>query len=285
MSPTNKILGYPPDARLLLVNADDFGMYASINDGVVRACQEGVVRSTSLMLPCPGAVDAIRRVGEIPGISVGIHLSVICDIDQYRWGPVAPKDTVRSLLDETGQLYAIARMAELLDRAEISELEIEFRAQIDAALSAGVEPTHLDWHCLFDGGRDDIFDLTLGLAREYGLAVRVWKRRNVERVQQLGLPTNEFDPLDSFGLSLDEKADRYAHLLHELPAGLTEWAVHPSLGDSESRIIDPDGWQVRRTDFDFLVSARAREIIDEEGIILVTYAPIQEIWERRPRSQ
>jgi hypothetical protein len=54
--------------------------------------------------------------------------------------------------------------------------------------------------------------------------------------------------------------------------------VHPSLGSTESQVIDPDGWRVRRTDFDFLVSAEAREIAQEEGITLIGYEPLQRMW-------
>jgi hypothetical protein len=70
-------------------------------------------------------------------------------------------------------------------------------------------------------------------------------------------------------------------MLRELPVGLSEWAVHPSLGNAESQAIDPDGWQVRRTDFDFVMSPEAREIIQQEGIILLDYKPLQKIWQSR----
>ncbi|MNC87939.1 hypothetical protein D3C83_37160 [compost metagenome] len=100
-------------------------------------------------------------------------------------------------------------------------------------------------------------------------------------MQQQGFPTPDFDLLDSFALSLPDKAARYAALLRELPAGLTEWAVHPSTGSVASQAIDAEGWQVRRSDFDFLVSSEAREIIAAEGIILIGYAPLQEAWRRR----
>ena len=158
---------------------------------------------------------------------------------------------------------------------------IEFRAQVEAALAAGLEPTHVDWHCLGNGGRDDIFDLTMGLANECGLALRVASQPYIAQVQRQGLPTNEHDLLDSFRLSIGDKSARYAQMLRELPEGLSEWAVHPSLGDADSQAIDPEGWRVRRTDFDFLVSPQAREIIHEEGITLLGYEPLQKVWQGR----
>ena len=280
-SNTNKLLGYPDGARLLLVNADVFGMYPAINEAIVRAFKEGIVRSTSLMIPCPGAAQAIRLLKDNPELRFGVHLSVVRDYD-YHWEPLTPRKQVPTLLDENGNFYLNGRMSELLERARLSELEVEFRAQIEAVLAAALEPTHLDWHCLLDGGRADIFDLTLGLAKEYGLALRVMSQPYIDQVQSQGLPTGDYAVLDSFRVSIDDKSARYAHLLRELPVGLNEWAVHPSLGSAESRAIDPDGWHVRRTDFDFLVSPRAREIIHEEGITLLSYAPLQKVWQGRP---
>jgi chitin disaccharide deacetylase len=275
---TNRLLGYPEDARLLLVNADDFGMYPAINEGVVRAFKAGIVRSTSLMVPCPGAAQAIRRLTDNPEVRFGVHLSVIRDIETYRWGPLAPKERVPSLLDEGGSFYDTGRMSEMLGRAKPDELEVEFRAQIEGVLGAGLAPTHLDWHCLGDGGRGDIFDLTLGLAHEYGLALRAASSPYRDRLRRQGLPAADHDLLDSFTVSLAEKPACYARMLRELPAGLSEWAVHPGLDDPASRALNPRGWRVRRTDLDFLVSPQAREVIREEGIVLLGYAPLQGIW-------
>jgi hypothetical protein len=69
-----------------------------------------------------------------------------------------------------------------------------------------------------------------------------------------------------------------SHLLHAVPAGLSEWAVHPGLGDGESRAIDPDGWRVRRTDYEFLTSPQARELLRQEAIAVISYQPIQQTW-------
>lgn len=281
-SATNRLLGYPDDARLLLVNADDFGMYQAINEGIVGAFREGIVRSTSLMAPCPGAPQAMQLLRDNPDLRFGVHLSVIRDIDDYDWGPLAPKEQVSSLLDVDGKLYRSTRMSEMLDRAKPDELEVEFRAQIEAVLAAGLRPTHLDWHCLYSGGRADIFEMTLGLANEYGLALRVDSQPFIDQVQGRGLPTADHNLLDSFSLDLDDKSARYAELLRALPVGLTEWAVHPSLGSPESQAIDPDGWRVRRTDLDFLISPQAHEIIQQEGITLISFEPLQRVWQERP---
>jgi len=274
-SETNTLLGYPVDARLLIINADDFGMCHAINDAILRSLTDGVVCSTTLMVPCPWALHAMRLLGENPAIPFGVHLTAIRDTVHDRWGPLTSRDKAPSLLDETGYFYSLERIPEFLAQAAPDELEAEFRAQIDTVLAANLTPTHLDWHCLHSGGRADIFDMTLGLAKEYGLAVRVAERPLIDRVQRQGLPTDDHDLLDSFRLDTGDKAARYAQLLRDLPVGLSEWAVHPGLDDAELRAIQPDGARVRQTDFDVMISAQAREIIQREGITLLNYKPLQ----------
>jgi len=280
-SETNTLLGYPVDARLLIINADDFGMCHAINDAILRSLTDGVVCSTTLMVPCPWALHAMHLLGENPAIPFGVHLTVICDTVNDRWGPLTSRDKAPSLLDETGYFYSLERIPEFLAQATLDELDVEFRAQIDTVLAANLTPTHLDWHCLPSGGRADIFDMTLGLAKEYGLAVRVAEQPLIDNVQRQGLPTDDHDLLDSFRLDTGDKAARYAQLLRDLPVGLSEWAVHPGLDDAELRAIQPDGARVRQTDLDVMISAQAREIIQREGITLLSYKPLQRVWQDR----
>ena len=279
----NALLGYPPDARLLIVNADDFGVYHSVNAGILRTLTDGIARSTTLMVPCPWALHAMRLLRDHPAIAFGVHLTVVSEFTNYRWGPITSRDAVPSLLDETGSFYSNDRQAELLARARRDELETEFRAQIEAVLSAGLRPTHLDWHCLRDGGRPGIFDLTLGLATEYGLALRVFDLTRSDGLQRRGLPTVDHGVMDSTRLATAGKAAQFVRMLRELPAGLSEWAVHPGLGTVEARAID-GWWPKRAADLRFLVSRQARETVAAEGIILLDYRALQAIWAGdRPR--
>jgi chitin disaccharide deacetylase len=275
----NELLGYPADARLLIINADDFGVSHAVNAAILRTLTEGVVRSTTLMAPCPWALHAMRLVREHPDIACGVHLTVVSEYPDYRWGPLSPRDQVPSLLDESGFFYSNDRQAELLARAKLDELKVEFRAQIDAVLAGGLQPTHLDWHCLYDGGRDDVFDLTVRLARDYGLALRVFDAARSERLRRRGLPAVEHGVVDSTRLATAGKTDRLVRMLRELPAGLSEWAVHPGLGTAEARAID--GWWAKRAaDLRFLVSREARETVEAEGIVLLDYRALRAIWGR-----
>src|SRR6266568_3623414 len=245
LAQSSELPGLPRDARVLIINADDFGMYHAVNTAVIRSIEEGIASSCSLMAPCPAAPHAM--------------------------------DQVPSMLSETGELFIPAQLPRLLAQARLDEVELEFRAQINTVADAGLIPTHLDWHCLADGGRDDIFDLTVVLASEYGLAVRAWLEPARHKLRQRNLPVVDHDFLDSFRLDIDGKPGRYAELLRALPPGLSEWAVHPALGDEQSQMIDP-GWRVRRTDYEFLTSPVASTLVRDERIVVIDYRTIQQAW-------
>ena len=279
---TNQRLGYPADARLLLINADDFGMCHAVNAGIIQALQEGIVTSCSIMAPCPWALHALAWLQQTPTVPVGVHLTAVSEQPLYRWGPLLSRAEVPSLIDEAGYFYTESRIDEFLGQVDLDELEREFRAQIERVLAAGVRPTHLDSHCGIHVRRDPIFTMTLGLAHAYGLALRVYDRPFIDELQQQGYPTNDHPLLDSYDLALADKSARYAQMLRNLPVGLSEWAVHPGLGNAELQAAMPS-WQVRQSDLDFVMSPAARAIVQEEGIILVDYKAVQAIWNAQAR--
>lgn len=281
MSQTNARLGYPPDARLLIINADDFGMCHAVNEAIIGAVQRGLVRSTTLMVPCPWALHALRFLRQHPEISFGVHLTVVSEWVDYRWGAVTLRERVPSLLNQAGHFYNFEQVHERLAQINLDELETEFRAQIEAVLAAGLTPTHLDWHSLRLRGGDPVSELMFRLAQDYGLALRVRGQSWIEEVHGRGFPCNDFDFLDSYHLNPTTKFTRFTELLRELPEGLSEWAVHPGLDNAELRAIDPGGSLVRQADFDFFTSLQAKEIVETEGITLLDYGALQAAWQAR----
>jgi predicted glycoside hydrolase/deacetylase ChbG (UPF0249 family) len=279
-SQTNRLLGYLADARLLIINADDFGMCNSVNEAIMRTLQEGLVRSTTLMVPCPWALHAMHFLADHREIPFGVHLTVIGDSLDYRWGPLTSREKVPSLIDQAGYFYNFEAMPAFLAQLKMDRLEVEFRAQIEAVLAAGFRPTHLDWHALRIAGRPDIFSLMIRLAKEYGLALRLMGRALIEKMQAQGLPTIDYDFLDSYLLNPVHKTARYAQLLRDLPAGLSEWAVHPGLDNAELLAIEPASNHERQTDFIFWTSQQAKELVREEGIILLDYRALQAVWNK-----
>ncbi len=277
MSRTNSLLGYPPDARLLLVNADDFGMCHAVNDAILRSLQNGIVRSCSVMVPCPWALHALAALRDRPAVSCGVHLTAVSEQPLYRWGPLTCREDVPSLVDEAGYFYTNTRIDEFLSQVRLAELEMEYRAQIERAVTVGLIPTHIDSHCGIHSRREDIFEMTVALAREYDLALRVTSAPFIKRMRRCGCPTNDHDLLDSYDLETTDKSTRYAGMLRALPSGLSEWAVHPGIGNAELQALMPS-WRVRQTDFEFVTSQEARDIVRQEGIILLDYRTLQASW-------
>jgi predicted glycoside hydrolase/deacetylase ChbG (UPF0249 family) len=277
------MLGYPDDARLLIINGDDFGMCHAVNAAIIDSLQEGILQSTTLMVPCPWAGHAMHFLADHPEIPFGVHLTAISDWVNYRWGPVTPREKVPTLVNKTGYFYNFKQMPEFLAQVHPDHLEMEFKAQIEVVLAAGLEPAHLDWHALRLSGREDILALMLKLAREYGLALRVTGRSWIEKVQSQGLPTNDYDFLDSYLLDPADKFANFKRLLGELPTGLSEWAVHPGLANSELLAIDPGDAHIRQADFDFLTSRQAKVVVEEEGIILLNYRALQDVWREKEK--
>jgi chitin disaccharide deacetylase len=283
-SQTNSLLGYPDDARLLLVNADDFGMCHAVNEAIIRSLEEGIVGSCSVMVPCPWALHALTWLQEAPDVPFAVHLTSVSEQPTYRWGPITCRTEVPSLVDEAGYFYPASRIEEFLDQVDVGELEQEYRAQIEHVLNVGLQPTHLDSHCGIHTGREEIFEMTLNLGREYGVALRVSSQPYIDEMRRRGYPTNDHELMDSYDLDTADKAARYERMLRALPVGLSEWAVHPGLGNPELRAVE-SSWRVRQTDFDFVVSQEARAILQAEGIILVDYRALQALWNEEPRAQ
>ena len=156
--------------RRLIVNADDFGLHAAVNRGILAAHTEGIVSSTSLMAGGAALDDAVRIAKQCPQLGVGVHLTLVGA------RPVLPVAEVSSLLDESGAFYGsyplfIKRF--LRGKIRLAEVERELAAQIDRIRMAGIQPSHLDSHQhlhVLPG----IGGLVLDLARRFSIrAIRI----------------------------------------------------------------------------------------------------------------
>jgi len=125
---TNCLLGSRNDTQLLIVNADDFDMCHAVNDAVCRALQQGVLRSTTLMTPCPWAPHAMHFLRDHPDVAFGIYLTVISEWPGYWWGPLTDWSMTPSLRDHAQNFQNFEQRHSTLDRINRAELELEFRA-------------------------------------------------------------------------------------------------------------------------------------------------------------
>src|SRR5689334_18752069 len=120
-------LGYPRDAKLVIVHADDLGMAHSVNAATTKAFQTGLVNSASIMVPCPWLTEIAAYARANPQADLGLHLTLTSEWTNLRWGPMAPKDRVSSLLDKDG--YLRLTETEAAEAADPKEVEMEIRAQ------------------------------------------------------------------------------------------------------------------------------------------------------------
>ncbi|HEV7389082.1 MAG TPA: polysaccharide deacetylase family protein, partial [Gemmatimonadaceae bacterium] len=143
-------LGYPRDAKLLILHADDLGAAHSINAATFDALDKGIISSASIMMPTPWVTEVAAYARAHPDADLGLHLTLTSEWQTYRWGTVASADKVASLVDSTGTLPD--DIGPVSKRAKLPEVELEIRAQIERARALGIRPTHLDSHmgALFD---------------------------------------------------------------------------------------------------------------------------------------
>ena len=294
---TTEMLGYPPDARLLIINCDDFGMCYSGNLVTIRSIQDGLASSCSLMMPPAWNMHAAQFLRENAEVHFAVHLTALSEYTHYRWRPLTPSEKVPTLVNEDGYFLADDEFDEIVRRADCRELEVEFRAQIEAVLGCGLDPTHLDSHYHLHASRSDIFDLTVGLAREYGLALRATRAVGVgiindatyshlERARNMEYPLLDHPVLDSGSLVPAEICSELEKLLRELPAGLSEWALHPGVATDELRAVmsapkvpgRTGTPEQRQADLDFAISDEAASIVETEGIQIISYKALQPFW-------
>jgi hypothetical protein len=158
-------LGRKPEERLLIINCDDAGSSHAANVAIHRSVVYGVATSATLMVPCPWAYAAARR---LHGWPTGVHLTLTSEHRDYRWRALTGGASLR---DADGFLHSTSRAA--LDRLDPEDARIECRAQIQVALSWGVDVTHLDAHMNVMQARDDLSEVYFALAAEFRLPVRM----------------------------------------------------------------------------------------------------------------
>jgi predicted glycoside hydrolase/deacetylase ChbG (UPF0249 family) len=264
-------LGYGPDARLLIVNADELGFCHATNVGVYEALRSGGASSASLMVPCPWAREAAARYR---GEDVGVHLTLNAEQELYRFGPITHAP---SLLGGDGGFPATVE--DVWDHADLDETRRECRAQIERAILWGFDVSHLDTHLTTLQLRPEFFDVYLDLALEFQLPLRMVD----DHLQGLlGFPAVELarsagaifsDHLVS--LPGGATAAMLQAVLERLEPGVTELHLRPAVDSDELRALAPD-WAERVGDHRLLCGhPNPRVMAAAAGIEVIGFRPLR----------
>lgn len=265
-------LGYPADARLLIINCDDLGSSRSANVAIYEALRDGMATSATLMVPCPWARDAAAMYR---GEDVGVHLTLNAEWDTYRWGPITHSP---SLLDGDGGFPRTT--ADVWDHADVEEVRRECRTQIERAIYWGFDVSHLDSHMGTLQLRPEFFDVYLELAVEFRLPLRMVSS-SLEPM--IGFPARRLAAeegvvfTDNFVYSTLGSRASIEKALFSLRPGVTEVFLHPALDTDELRASHPD-WPHRVEDHAFLTRDPSFiDLVERAGAILIGFRELREL--------
>jgi hypothetical protein len=266
-------LGYGAEDRLLIVNCDDLGSSHSANVATFRSMVDGVATSATLMVPCPSAREAARM---FKGFSIGVHLTLTSEHRGYRWRGLT---NGTSLHDDEGFLPATTEAA--LEQIDAADARAECRAQLETALSWGVDVTHLDTHMNVLQARSDLYEIYLDLAEEFRLPVRMFSRKATE---QQGFQARE--RAEARGLLFNEHIvwpwprrtrDVFFEEVPKLPPGVSEIFAHPVQGGEELRAYDPETAEIRAHDAVCLTDPTVSDLLDQHNIKRISFRELREL--------
>ena len=276
-------LGYSATDKLLIVNGDDVGMSHAANVASIKAMEEGLMTSGTIMVPCPWFPEIAAYAREHPEADFGLHLTHTSEWKTYKWGPVSSKDKVPGLVTEEG--YFWPETINVYQHSSPEEVKIEAKAQIDKALAAGIDVTHLDSHMGVLQYNPEYHKVYHELAVEYDLPIRMASR---ETLEQFGFPDLreglEADGIISpdfliFGGPDDDETvtDYWKRILRSLNPGVSELFIHAAMDGEELRAMT-NSWKTRATEFELFTSSKEiRQILKEENIRLIGYRELRDL--------
>jgi chitin disaccharide deacetylase len=288
-----ELLGYPKDSKLLIIHADDIGLSQSTNAAVIKAFDARGITSGSIMMPCPWAPDIAAYFREHPGLDIGIHLTMTAEWEHYKWGGITSSSLIPSLLDKNGYFYP--GVEDLAKTGKGIDAEKELRAQIDKAISLGINPTHLDTHMGSVMANGELLQVYLKLSEIYHLPV-LFPRSYIGM-----LPPDIAKKFEGSIFLLDNLfmlepqmigpkwIDAYSKGISELKPGLNQMIVHLAVDNDETRAIcrnHPDyGSEWRQKDLDLVLGNELKDKLKEANVILITWKQIRDLMNTTDKNQ
>jgi simple sugar transport system substrate-binding protein len=261
-----------PGEALVMIHADDLGLTYGANEAFRRLTRMGRCDAGSVMTPCPWFADIADAANRDPTLDIGVHLTLTAEKRHYRWRPLTRPSAAAGLTDADG--FLPRTVGELSRRAHPDAVEAELRAQIDAALAAGIDVTHLDDHM---GAvlAPKFVDIFVRLGRDYDLPILMPRSLGafgpVHNLDGLVDPVRHEQAVAAVDPSagivaeqiletpwrLDEPVERrWAAHFDRVGAGLTLLLLHPDLPGAIEE-IEPETARNRIEDFTYFAGPDA----------------------------
>lgn len=253
------------ETKTLLIRCDDLGMSHAVNTAFKELMESGLKFSASVMFPCAWYQEAVDILKQHPEITVGVHLTLNSEWKNYRWGPIAGKDKVPSLLDKDGYFFP-SRSTFFANNPKSEEIEIELRAQIERAINSGIKISYVDYHMGTAVEKPEHRAIVEKLAKEYGLGIsRYFGEQDIESM---------------YSIDIDKKKDFLLDLSKNIKSNQVNLLVchigkdYPEL----QAMIDmnafglPEMSKHREAELNALLFAKQQNIFDSNGIKLINYS-------------
>ncbi|HJQ81541.1 MAG TPA: polysaccharide deacetylase family protein [Lacipirellulaceae bacterium] len=277
--------------KYLIIHADDAGMSHSVNRATIEAMERGIVSSASILVPPAWFGEFADYARKHQEKDYGIHLTLTSEWEFYRWGPVAPREQVPSLVDREGYLWD--NVALVMQHVKTKEAELELRAQINRARQFGVPLSHLDTHMGALFSRPDLVEVYVKLGLEFDLLVLFIREisppvaREYPALASRGqamierLKSRRFPLLDNIGQFYDgdsheERHKSYINFLRDLPAGVSELIIHCGYDDKELRAIT-DSASRRDGDRRIFTDPATIALVKDLGIEVISWKQFREM--------
>ena len=277
-------LGYPKDAKLVIIHADDLGVSHSENAASITAMEKRSVSSASIMVPTPWFPEIAAYAQTHPAADLGLHITLTSEWKYYKWGPVTAKDKVPGLVNKYGFLYS--SVDSVYQTASAAEVETEIRNQVLRAKQFGIDPTHLDAHMGAALQRLDYFKAYLKVGHEFKIPVFIPRILGAGLKVKLDTIVSDKDVLVDHILSASPQdfktglANYYTNGIKNIKPGLTYLIIHTAYNDDEMRAvtIDHPDWGAawRQEDFDFFSSPECKKALSENNIYVITWKEIRD---------
>ena len=289
-NPFLKKLGFSDNDRAVIIHTDDIGMCHAAVQAFKDLWEFGTITSGAVMVPCPWFPAVVQMCRENPEIDMGVHATLNAEWESYRWGPVSTRDQASGLLDADG--YFNQWHQAVYDNAKPEAVAVEVNAQIERALAAGIDVTHIDSHMgtimspLFiqtyiQAGGSRLLPNMLPRLDAEGIGMmgareeeRIAYAPIMQQVEAMGVPMVD----GILGMPLEHGDDHIGvakKLLSAVPVGITHFILHPSIDTAELRAIAPD-WQARVANYNAFMSDELKTFIESEDIKLIGYRQIRD---------